>query len=471
MVLHRFTLPALAAFLCLMPGSAGAHVSEQGFVLLLPTEHYIASGVVSVIASIALISLTPKSVVIRLFTPAAVPLPPPPAWAAGVASLASLAVFAAVAAIGITGPRDPLVNLAPLTVWTGFWIVFFAVVGLAGNLWRYLNPWTGLHDLLFGRGWQGLARMPAWTGHWPALAQFAMFSAFYIADPAPADPDRIAVVMLSYWAFTFAAMALFGGTVWMERGEAFSVLFGLLSKVSVLGDWTKPHIGFPGWALVTDRPLATGIGAFAIAALGLGSFDGLKETFWWLARIGVNPLEFPGRSAVVGSTLAGMALATAALFTVFLAAVWAGGALAGKGGAPGHGPGLGELFRRFAPTLVPIALGYHISHFLIAFLIDGQYLLAAIGDPLANGSDFLGLGGILVTVGFLGTPASVKAIWLSQATIVVAGHIVSVLVSHGIAMRVFGSPRRAALSQIPIGSFMVLYTLFGLWLLASPRGM
>ena len=40
--------------------------------------------------------------------------------------------------------------------------------------------------------------------------------------------------------------------------------------------------------------------AFVTLVLASVSFDGLRETFWWLARLGINPLDFPGRSAVVG---------------------------------------------------------------------------------------------------------------------------------------------------------------------------
>ena len=52
----------------------------------------------------------------------------------------------------------------------------------------------------------------------------------------------------------------------------------------------------------------------------------------------------------------------------------------------------------------------------------------------------------------------------------VIGHIMAIILAHAIAVREFGTARRAVLSQIPLATFMVLYTFFGLWLLASPRG-
>jgi hypothetical protein len=47
---------------------------------------------------------------------------------------------------------------------------------------------------------------------------------------------------------------------------------------------------------------------------------------------------------------------------------------------------------------------------------------------------------------------------------------VAVLLAHATAVRHFGSRRSAALSQVPLALFMIAYTFFGLWLLASPRG-
>lgn len=461
-------VPAL--LLALLPAPAMAHVSEQGLVLLLPTGHYITSGVLSVVASIVLISLTPKHIVLGLFKPGTRRLPLMPGWLCDAVSLLSFLTLITIVYVGVTGPRDPLTNLLPLTIWIGFWVVLVSLAGLLGNFWRCLNPWSGLYRLLIGSEQQGLLTLPERLGAVPGLLFFIAFSAFYIVDPAPQDPDRLAGFVIGYWVLTFACMVIFGGPVWLARGEAFSILFDLISRVSPFGNGPRAVPGFPGWALVPSTPLPLSLATFSLVVLAMGSFDGLKETFWWLARIGVNPLEFPGRSAVIGTSLLGLVLAIIALFTVLLLAVWAGQKMANLSTQQTEQLSLELLFRSFAPTVLPIALGYHISHFMISFLVDGQYLLAVLGDPLATGANLFGLADIRVTTGFLNTPDSVKVIWLTQATIVVIGHILSVLMSHAVAMKLFATARRAALSQIPIGVFMVLYTLFGLWLLAAPRG-
>lgn len=461
----------LAATFLLCPTQARAHVSEQAFVLLLPLEHYIIGGCLAVAASILLVSLMPKHAVERMFTPVALRWPALPGWLPHLTSLAAFAALAALVVIGITGPRDPLGNPLPLMIWTGWWIIIISLLGLVGNFWPWINPWSGPYRLLFGPSPTPPLALPERWGVWPAWVVFVVYFSFFIADPAPSDPDRLAVVVACYWLFTFAAMALFGAGDWLKRGEAFSVAAALLSRCSPFGDWSRAAFGIPGWALGQLSRKGLGLAIFALTLLAAGSFDGLKETFWWLGLIDVNPLEFPGRSAVIRSSLIGLALAIIGLVVAFALVSWACRVIAQVGQTDAPQPSLATVFTALAPAVLPIALGYHISHFLVSLLIEGQYLLAAIGDPLARGENFLGLGDIRVTTGFLNSQDSVMVIWLTQASVVVTGHVLSVLVAHHAALELFGTARRAAISQIPMGLFMIGYTLFGLWLLATPRGL
>jgi len=67
-------------------------------------------------------------------------------------------------------------------------------------------------------------------------------------------------------------------------------------------------------------------------------------------------------------------------------------------------------------------------------------------------------------------PDTVKAIWLTQAAVVVFSHVVAVLMGHQIANTVCSNAKSAVLIQIGLTILMIAYTIFGLWLLASPRG-
>ncbi|MEM7044621.1 MAG: hypothetical protein AAF543_17570, partial [Pseudomonadota bacterium] len=214
--------------------------------------------------------------------------------------------------------------------------------------------------------------------------------------------------------------------------------------------------------LARSRQRAAGI--FALALLAVGSFDGLNETFWWLAWIGVNPLEFPGRSAVIWPTVAGLAATIVVLILVFALFVWLGLMMARIRA------NMFETIDRLALSMLPIAFAYHIAHYLTAFLVNVQYAVAAISDPFATGADLLGLQPFYVTTGFFNHMDSVRLIWITQAGVVVIGHVWSVMLAHRIALDITPDPRRAGLFTLPLSLLMIAYTMFGLWLLAAPRG-
>ena len=41
-----------------------------------------------------------------------------------------------------------------------------------------------------------------------------------------------------------------------------------------------------------------------------------------------------------------------------------------------------EIARSFALTLVPIAIGYHVAHYLVFLLVQGQYIIPLLSDPV-----------------------------------------------------------------------------------------
>ncbi|WP_428924894.1 hypothetical protein [Marinibacterium sp. SX1] len=438
-------------------------------MLLLPTDLYITGGVLAVLATVLLLVVLPPGPARAVFRPLPLlrfsPWPRPRLplrllTSAGSAGVLGLALWA-----GRAGPRDPLANPLPLLVWTLFWIGLVTAQGVLGNHWRWTSPWVapaaGLRWLL-GRA---PLRYPRRLGHLPALAGFLGFAAILLADIAPSDPARLAGYAGVYAAITLAGTAAFG-TAWLVRGEALTVLMRAYARIALVArDRGRLAIGLPGWRVLRGPQMPLSLALFCVVLLGTGSFDGLNETFWWFARIGINPLEFPGRSAVIGSSLGGLALANVALVAIFAATLRLGLWLARADMTTG------AAFRLFAPSLLPIALGYHLAHYLTAALVEAQYALAVLNDPLARGANLLGLGRFYVTTGFFNEQGSVRAIFLTQAGAVVLGHVLAILLAHALALRALGSPRRAVLSQAPLALFMIAYTLFGLWLLASPRGL
>jgi hypothetical protein len=468
----RLTKAAIATALLITTAeidSAFAHGSERGFVLLLPTGYYLIGGALAVAASFVLIALVPAALAERLGR-ARLKLGTLPAINPAPTSFAAFLFLLLLLAAGLYGTRDPLENLLPLTIWTVWWVGMTLLHTVVGNLWTFINPWTGpywLLDRLAGR-WIGRVGYPEKLSYWPAVILFFGFAWFELVDPAPDDPERLAVAVGIYWLLAFFGMLVFGHKAWTERAEPFSIFFRLIGGLSPLivemtdSGRFNASLGWPGSSLLDREALPLSGIVFVLLTLSSVSFDGLSRTYWCLALGGINPLEYPGRTALIHRNSAGLVLALAALAILYWAAVRLGWILGGMRTA--LKPALGSLVY----SIIPISIAFHFSHYLTVLLVNGQYALIAASDPFGTGLDLLGLSHAHVTTSFLNVFESVRLIWNVQTAGIVIGHIVGIVLAHLIALRHFGGSGSVERSQVPLAVLMVFYTLFGLWLLSTP---
>lgn len=445
--------------LALWPERADAHVSEQGFVLLLPTDIYISVGVGVVALTVLALLAMPQRFVDVLFSHRPLDQRDFGQWPV-LASMLSCFALWFVIYVGVAGPRDPLSNLMPLGFWTVGWVALVSCAVVFGNLWTWINPWSGIYALIGSP--KPIYELPSWATGWPPVLLLIGFAGFLLADPAPDDPTRLAYFAAAYWGGIFAGLMTFG-PAFLCRVELGHAVFAAVSSMAPLRIAATAGIGGPGWQLTQSAPFPWA-GLFALTFLAVGSFDGLNETFWWLGVIGVNPLEFPGRSAVIGVTLGGLALSICGLYLVFAAAVWLGAILSGKQGQ------FWPLASSLALSVLPIALVYHMAHYLTSFMVGIQYTIAAISDPFAQGADLLGIDPFRVTTGFFNRIDTVRLIWMTQAGLIVIGHVWSVLLAHKFATQQIDNQRKATIATLPLSLFMIAYTFLGLWLLAAPKG-
>jgi len=451
----RMKFISILVLLIWLPLLAFAHASDQAFVVMLPTGAYTIAGGLTVGVTIALVALISPEKMMGLGTGHIISWPRLREMRNFTSILTTLGLFYLFYE-GLTGSRDPLANLLPLGFWVGFWIGFVFLQGVFGNLWHWVNPWSGIYAVV--RKWMAPKwRMPAKSGYLLGVVLLMCFAYFLMVDPAPADPARLAWIGLFYWAMILIGMMAFG-PAWQRRVDLFGLFLGHFASLSPMKlTATGLRIGWPGWQIAARRPRVLSWAIVPLIMLATGSFDGVNETFWWFGKIGVNPLMYPGRSAVILPTVIGLVVAVICLLAVFALALHLGRKLASDRAS------FATSLTLFAPTVLPIAFGYHIAHYLPGFLVDVQYVALTITQRL-GGEPFY------VTTSFFFDPPIVRIIWLTQASMVVLGHMISIIIAHIVALRHFGTPRRAFLSQIPLGAFMVAYTFFGLWLLASPRG-
>ncbi|MEM6577475.1 MAG: hypothetical protein AAF678_03210 [Pseudomonadota bacterium] len=459
--MSRVAFAKITCVLLWAPGRALAHAAEGGFVLLLPTDIYIAAGVATVALTVIALAFLPGRIVSALFRPL-LRLRVPALPVRHVTRIGALGALLVLLWQGVAGPRDPVSNPLVLTIWVFWWIGLVTVQGLVGDVWRWINPWLGVTTLT---GYRRIWKYPKAWSYWPAVLGLLLFSGFLLADIAPTDPGRLASAVAIYFLVSLAGLYAFG-PVWLLRAEAVSVLMRAFAGIApVVRCGRQVEFGLWGWRRVAAPAPALSLAVVMVLLLGLGSFDGLNETFWWIGVIGLNPLEFTGRSAAQWQNLTGLLLASAALLLVFWSGLWAGAQFSDD-----PRPST-LLFRLYAPTLLPIALGYHIAHYLTAALVEAQYLWKWLDDPMGTGLHWLGQQEFQVTTGFFNRQDSVELIFLMQAGAVVLGHVVAILMAHAIALRATGSHRVAVLGQLPLALFMIAYTFLGLWLLATPRGL
>jgi len=447
-----------------------AHTGESGLVLLLPTGYFVLGGTLAVLISFGLVFLWPPAHLQRLWSKG---------WVIGTARLPSQTAISAIAFLflvalicsGLFGSRDPRANPLPVTIWAVWWGSFVFVQAVCGNLWHFINPMLAPARALrmFLGASEPLLAYPSRLGYAPAIALFGGFSWLELIDLAPDDPARLAHIVLAYLIISIAGMVLFGEAAWLSRGEPFTIFLRLLAHLSPIDPRPLPddpsrrriYLVLPGARLFRLEALSLSGTAFVLMTLSSVSFDGLSRTFVWLDRIGINPLEFPGRSAVMTANSFGLFGLWLAIVAAYLGSILLGCVISGS-----------WRFRSAAGTLVisiiPIALAYHFAHYLTSMILELQYVVEIYGDPLAQGWNPLDLPANFVSASLLNNYPAVAIIWTLQAGAVVLGHIVAVAAAHLLNERMAGSGTRAALAQVPLAALMVLYTLFGLWLLAAP---
>lgn len=377
----------------------------------------------------------------------------------------SVVLFALVWAAALLGDTDPFDNLAPTWVYVVFWLGLPALSVLLGNVWRALSPWRALADAFVwiwerARGEaRPLAAYPDGLGRWPAAAALLAFVALELAYSDPASPRALAFAIALYTYVTLFGMAAFGRDLWEERGEGFAVLFGLVARIAPLHvSGGRIHVRPPLTGLAGAEPLPGSV-AFLAVMLGSVLFDGYSRTSTWqdlLARVEAPYIvDRPGLGELLVTlvSLGGLLGCTLLVALAYLAACWGARWTVG---APR------SLVADFLHSLVPIAFAYLVAHYFSLFVIQGQFAVPLLSDPLGRGWDLLGTADVVPDLTVIGPNDT----WYVQVAALVVGHVAGLSIAHDRAVTIFRERRDATVSQLPLLALMVLYTVGGLWVLS-----
>jgi len=225
----------------------------------------------------------------------------------------------------------------------------------------------------------------------------------------------------------------------------------------------------PALGLLIHKPVQFSTVCFVLVLLTTVTFDGVLETpFWadildWISRNQMlRPVllafqEFGVDLIILIKSIALLILPgifiTVYLFVVRLTIICGRGDVSLAQGA-GY----------FVLSLVPIAIAYHLSHYLSYLLIGGQNIIPLISDPFGYDWNLFGTAHYRVDVGIV----NAKFVWYMAVCSIVVGHVIAVYIAHVMALRVFSNRIQALWSQVPMLILMVAYTMVSLWILSQP---
>ncbi len=379
-----------------------------------------------------------------------------------------IAVFALVVYAGLTGTQTPTANLAPTVVYVLFWVGLAFASLIFGDVFRAFNPWRAVGRAF---GWLGQRvagdrlpeplEYPARLGRWPAALGLLAFAWLELVYGGSEDPSVVAVAALLYAGVQLLGMSLYGTEPWGRNGDAFGVYFGLLGRLGPL-DWRGRELWLrPFLSGATGIAAIPGTVAVLVVLIGTTSFDGFSQGPTW------NSLAPKLQQTFIDLGL-GQQLALEIAFTLGLlvaVAVVAGlyrlGTL-GMRSIDGRF-GAAELGRRFAHSLLPIALAYVVAHYFSYLAIQGQAIGYLASDPLGDGSNLLGTATASIDYGFV----TANTIWYVQVGALIAGHVAGLVLAHDRALTVYDNARDATRSQYWMLTVMVAFTCLGLWLLSA----
>ena len=377
----------------------------------------------------------------------------------------SVVLFAVVLAAALVGTGDPFENLAPTWVYVIFWHGLPLLSLLFGNVWRALSPWRAIADAFVwvwervGREARPLAVYPERFGRFPGVVALFAFVTLELCYSNPSNPRVLAFAIALYSYVALFGMLAFGRETWTVRGEGFAILFAYIARIAPLvAREGRIRLRLPLTGLAGAEPVP-GSTLFIAVALGSVGFDGYSRTITWqdlVARVEAPyVLDRPGTGEllVAGLNLAGLVAAITIVLLAFLAACAVARSMVS---APR------SLRSDFLLSLVPIALVYTVAHYFSLFVIQGQFAVPLLSDPLGRGWDIFGTAGVHPNIAVLAP----NTIWYVQAASLVLGHVAGLIVAHDRAVAIFRDRGDALRSQYAMLALMVVYTVGGLWLLS-----
>ena len=242
---------------------------------------------------------------------------------------AGLGLLLLAIAAGLAGSPDQLSNIAPSLIVGAGWPLLVLGSLVLGRVWPWLNPFDTLARAV---GWAGAG--DGTHDEHPRVAWAALFGALWMGYitvwPTALSPRSVGTVLGVYTLITLAGCLALGRRPWLERGEFFTVFFGLLAGVHRHGGRLTVPVGGGAvcgvvagaalFGLIRDSdvgtllaygPQATGYSLVGVIVV-MAVVAALTEA---LARHGIGAAAGVGMIPAAGGMVLAMALARYRLTT------------------------------------------------------------------------------------------------------------------------------------------------------------
>ena len=340
---------------------------------------------------------------------------------------------------------DTLVNIAPRIVFVALWVLVPVGSAFLGDLWRWMSPFEMLATFRDRSSIETVDK--DWNLH-AAAALLAGFLWLELAYHRPAGRTPLAIMLLVWTAWSGVG-AFLKGSEWLRSHDPLAVfvrLVAAMSPVHVSGESLRLRRPLVGLGQI---PTQKGVAAVVLIVLGGTSFDGLSRTSWWIDIIG-------GRTGWDATLFNSVGL----LFSMSLVTALFLGCIRWMQRRDGNDDA--DFEDGFALSLVPVAVGYAIAHYIGMAVFEGQQLLIQMSDPFDRGWNLFGTADEYVNYRIVG-PTVLAAI---QALGIVGGHLAGVLVGHDRSLAILRKKDDLS-GQLPLVILLASLTGIALMLLVE----
>jgi len=305
---------------------------------------------------------------------------------------------------GLFGNENANTSITPLIIWVFFWIGV-PVLGLFfGDVYAKFNPLD-------------IYRAPNSNPKsvYIATALFLGLTWFELVWNKPGNPTHIGVVFLVLLLITITSKFFLQKD--STEVDPLHLLHHLYSKLRL--NISKPVLKNM-LENISNLSNLKGMEYFILLMIGTVTYDGLRGTTYWRNLFGASVLD------IGFSTLAFLSINLIVILS-YRFACW----FAIK--VSGERKNLNEISLLFGHTMLPIAFAYHVTHYLSLLLYESQSLIFRLNDPYGVGWNLFNVNEI--SINYFLSPVT---LWTIQVFVTLAGHMLSVVLAHDLAVKLFG---------------------------------